>query len=91
MREALIVWGGWAGHEPEQCAAIIKDMLEEDGFKVYVEHSTEAFADPSIRRFVDALWAEAVPTLPQDAGLDTAAYTAEREWQAAWIVERLGL
>ncbi|OBQ94323.1 mannitol dehydrogenase family protein [Mesorhizobium sp. AA23] len=42
-------------------------------------HATvdRAFADPSIRRFVDALWAEAVPTLPQDAGLDTAAYTAE--------------
>jgi type 1 glutamine amidotransferase len=49
MREALIVWGGWSGHEPEQCAAIIKDMLEEDQFKVYLENTTEAFADPSIR------------------------------------------
>lgn len=49
MREALIVWGGWSGHEPEQCAAIIRDMLEEDGFKVYVENTTEAFADPSIK------------------------------------------
>ncbi|MFK4811251.1 ThuA domain-containing protein [Devosia sp. ZW T5_3] len=49
MREALIVWGGWSGHEPEQCAAIIRTMLEEDGFKVYVENTTEAFADPSIR------------------------------------------
>ncbi|WP_375449453.1 ThuA domain-containing protein [uncultured Devosia sp.] len=49
MREALIVWGGWSGHEPEQCAAIIRGMLEEDGFKVYVENTTEAFADPSIR------------------------------------------
>lgn len=48
MREALIVWGGWSGHEPEQCAEIIRDMLQEDGFKVYVERSTEAFADPSI-------------------------------------------
>ena len=35
MREALIVWGGWSGHEPEQCAAIIAGMLEEEGFKVY--------------------------------------------------------
>ena len=49
MREALIVWGGWSGHEPEQCAAIIRDFLEEDGFKVYVENTTEAFADPSIK------------------------------------------
>ena len=48
MREALIVWGGWSGHEPEQCAAIIKSMLEEDGFTVYVENTTEAFADPVI-------------------------------------------
>ena len=49
MREALIVLGGWSGHEPEQCAAIIRGMLEEDGFKVYVENTTEAFADPSIK------------------------------------------
>lgn len=49
MREALIVWGGWSGHEPEQCAAIIRAMLEKDGFKVYVENTTEAFADPSIK------------------------------------------
>jgi len=48
MREALIVWGGWSGHEPEQVAGIVRGMLEEDGFKVYVENTTEAFADPSI-------------------------------------------
>ncbi len=48
MREALIVWGGWSGHEPEQCAAIIAGMLEEEGFEVFVENSTEAFADPAI-------------------------------------------
>lgn len=42
-------------------------------------HATvdRAFADPAIRQFVDALWAEAIPTLPEDAGLDTSAYTAE--------------
>jgi fructuronate reductase len=36
-----------------------------------------AFADPGIRKFVDGLWAEAIPTLPQGAGLDPQAYTAE--------------
>ncbi|MER9305400.1 mannitol dehydrogenase family protein [Mesorhizobium sp. M0293] len=42
-------------------------------------HATvdRAFADPAIRAFVDALWAEAIPTLPRNAGLDTASYTAE--------------
>ncbi len=48
MREALIVWGGWSGHEPEQCAAVISEMLEAEGFKTYVENATEAFADPGI-------------------------------------------
>ncbi len=39
-------------------------------------HATvaEAFADPTIKRFVDGLWAEAIPTLPRNAGLDPQAY-----------------
>ena len=49
MREALIVWGGWAGHQPEECARIVAQGLEANGFKVYVEDTTEAFADPAIR------------------------------------------
>ncbi len=48
MQEALIVWGGWAGHEPEQGARIVAAMLEETGFKTYLENTTEAFADPGI-------------------------------------------
>lgn len=49
MPEALIVWGGWSGHEPEQCAGIVCQMLEDDGFKVRVETTTEAFADHAIK------------------------------------------
>jgi type 1 glutamine amidotransferase len=49
MRKALIVWGGWEGHEPEQCAAIIRGMLQEDGFSVELANTTKAFADPAIR------------------------------------------
>nr|WP_258588736.1 mannitol dehydrogenase family protein [Mesorhizobium sp. AR02] len=42
-------------------------------------HATvdRSFADPAIRQFVDALWGEAISTLPDDAGLDTSTYTAE--------------
>jgi type 1 glutamine amidotransferase len=47
-REALIVWGGWPGHEPELGAKIVAGFLEEEGFKVYIENTTEAFADPAI-------------------------------------------
>jgi type 1 glutamine amidotransferase len=48
MKEALIVWGGWSGHEPEKGAHIVAAMLEENDFKVYIESTTEAFADPAI-------------------------------------------
>ena len=48
MRTALIVWGGWNGHEPERCAGIVASMLEAEGVKVRVENTTEAFADPEL-------------------------------------------
>ncbi|WDR04129.1 ThuA domain-containing protein [Devosia algicola] len=48
MRSALIVYGGWAGHEPEECATIYRRWLHEDGFSVRTATETAAFADPSI-------------------------------------------
>jgi len=48
MREAMIVWGGWEGHDPEQCAQIYRRWLHEDGFSVRIENDTKAFADPDI-------------------------------------------
>ncbi|MGO6994017.1 hypothetical protein ACCT11_36325, partial [Rhizobium johnstonii] len=47
-RAALIVWGGWRGHEPPECAEPITTMRDADGFKVYLEHGTEALADPTV-------------------------------------------
>lgn len=48
MRQALIVAGGWAGHEPAQGARVIEAILEEHGFSVRTENSTAAFADPAL-------------------------------------------
>jgi type 1 glutamine amidotransferase len=48
MKQALIVWGGWSVHEPDKGAAIVKEMLEAEGFSVRVETETKAFADPAI-------------------------------------------
>lgn len=50
MREALIVWGGWPGHEPEACAAIIAGMLRDDGLTTHVTDDFAAFGDPSVHR-----------------------------------------
>jgi type 1 glutamine amidotransferase len=51
MRKALIVWGGWDGHEPEKCAGIVRGWLEQDGFSVETATETSAFGDPAIRDF----------------------------------------
>jgi type 1 glutamine amidotransferase len=51
MKEALIVWGGWEGHEPDRCADVVAGLLTAEGFGVQVEGSTLAFADPNLGRF----------------------------------------
>jgi type 1 glutamine amidotransferase len=48
MKSALIVYGGWSGHDPEECAAIYRRWLHEDGFSVRMATETSAFADPAI-------------------------------------------
>ena len=48
MKKALIVWGGWHGHEPEKCAHIVRGMLRRHDFEVRVETQTAAFADPAL-------------------------------------------
>jgi type 1 glutamine amidotransferase len=51
MRKALIVWGGWEGHEPETCAGIVREMLVNENFEVSTETSTERFADSDLGQF----------------------------------------
>jgi uncharacterized protein len=51
VKNALIVWGGWDGHQPQQCAAIVEKFLIEEGFSVSKENKTSAFADPELVRF----------------------------------------
>lgn len=48
LKKALIVWGGWDGHTPDRSAAVVREMLERNGFDVRVENSTTAYLDPAI-------------------------------------------
>jgi type 1 glutamine amidotransferase len=45
MKNALIVWGGWDGHEPKQCAELFARKLTERGFTVELSATLEVFAD----------------------------------------------
>ena len=50
-KNAFIVWGGWEGHQPAECALIVEKMLLEEGFVVVRAQETSAFADPNLVRF----------------------------------------
>ncbi|MEK3720208.1 ThuA domain-containing protein [Paenibacillus sp. FSL H8-0034] len=45
MKKALIVQGGWQGHQPKEVSEIFRVVLEEEGFEVEVSDTLEAFAD----------------------------------------------
>lgn len=45
MKKALIVWGGWDGHQPREVAGIFRRLLEKEGFEVEVSDTLQAFAD----------------------------------------------
>ncbi|HMP76101.1 MAG TPA: ThuA domain-containing protein [Kiritimatiellia bacterium] len=45
IRNALVVWGGWDGHTPEQSANVFVPFLREQGFEVQVEQGIAAYAD----------------------------------------------
>jgi type 1 glutamine amidotransferase len=49
-KTALVVWGGWEGHEPGKCAGIVAEMLVTEGFSVVKRNTTLAFADPDLTR-----------------------------------------
>lgn len=54
-KQALIVWGGWLGHQPEEVAAIYKEVLEGEGFTVEVSNSLDAFADAEKLKQLDLI------------------------------------
>jgi len=43
--KALIVWGGWDGHEPKQVAEIFERTLKKHKFDVEVSDTLDAFLD----------------------------------------------
>ena len=43
QRNALIVWGGWDGHQPREVADIFARVLRDEGFGVEVRDTLDAF------------------------------------------------
>ena len=54
-RKALVVWGGWEGHEPRQCAEIFAPLLEQAGFDVEVHTTLDVYTDEQKMRSFDLI------------------------------------
>jgi type 1 glutamine amidotransferase len=55
MSKALITWGGWPGHEPDQVAEIFRKMLEAEGIACTVTDSLDCFDDAGALRDLDLI------------------------------------
>ena len=60
-KSALIVRGGWDGHEPVKVSELFRDILVEEGFEVEISDTLDAFLDVEklkllILSFLYGLW-----------------------------------
>lgn len=44
-KKALFTWGGWEGHQPEQCAKLFAEELAREGYDVDVVDTLDCLAD----------------------------------------------
>ena len=45
MKKALMVWGGWHGHEPKQCVDVFAPLLETAGYEVEISDTIDIYLD----------------------------------------------
>lgn len=53
MKNALIVWGGWDGHQPEEVAGILGGLLKEENYQVQISDTLDSFSDAEKLASVD--------------------------------------
>lgn len=54
-KRALVVRGGWDGHEPVQTTDSVIPFLQEHGYHVRVEEATAVYADEATMRAIDLI------------------------------------
>ncbi|RYG63217.1 ThuA domain-containing protein [bacterium] len=72
MKKALMVWGGWEGHEPRQTVERFAPFLQENGFEVRIENSLDVYTEESYMSslsLVVPIWTMGVLTNDQEKGL----------------------
>ncbi|NIM05679.1 MAG: ThuA domain-containing protein [Armatimonadetes bacterium] len=72
MKSALMVWGGWDGHEPRQCVDIFAPYLESQGFNVRVSDTLDVYLEKDYMMSLNLIvpvWTMGTITDDQEKGL----------------------
>lgn len=71
-RKALIVYGGWEGHEPEKCARRFAPLLEQAGFDVRLSDTLDVYLEQDYMHSLDLvvpIWTMSSISPAQERGL----------------------
>jgi hypothetical protein len=74
-RSALMVYGGWDGHEPKACVDVFAPLLQEAGFDVTLSDSMDSYLDTDLMgslSLVVPCWTMGTIEGPQEQGLRSA-------------------
>jgi type 1 glutamine amidotransferase len=75
MKSALVVWGGWEGHEPQKVATIFSSFLREQDYEVEVATTLDVYLDaPKMSKLdlIVPIWTMGTITAEQEQGLLSA-------------------
>ena len=74
-KKALIVWGGWEGHHPQESSEIFGSVLESESFDVEVRDTLDAYLDVAKLKelsLIVPMWTMGKITAEQSQGLQEA-------------------
>lgn len=75
MKKALMVWGGWDGHEPQQSIEVFAPFLQNNGYQLEISASMDSYLDADLMRELSLIvpcWTMGTITNEQEAGLMSA-------------------
>jgi type 1 glutamine amidotransferase len=71
-KRAILVWGGWENHEPEQCVAVFAPFLKAQGYDVWIYDTLDVYLDTTLMMSLDLVvpaWSMGSITKEQETGL----------------------
>ena len=72
MKKAIMVWGGWDGHEPKQGVDTFAPFLQSKGYDVRVSDTLDAYLDRDMMMALDLIvpvWTMGTITGEQEKGI----------------------